>query len=40
MFAGLTLTEMNTGIYASSFSEKRVEWPLNRQQMAAALAPA
>ena len=40
MFAGLTLTEMNTAIYASSFSGKRVEWPLNREQMAAALAPA
>jgi predicted dehydrogenase len=38
MFAGLALTEMNTAIYASALTGCRIEWPLDRARMAAALA--
>ena len=39
MFAGLTLTEMNTAIYAASLSGHRMTWPLDRTLVAAALTP-
>ncbi len=37
MFAGLTLTEMNTAIYAASLTGHRMTWPLDRTLVAAAL---
>ncbi len=37
MFAGLALTEMNAAIYASSLTGRRIEWPLDRAAMPAAI---
>lgn len=37
MFAGLTLTEMNAAIYASSLTGRRLDWPLERAAIADAL---
>ena len=35
MFTGLTLTEMNEAIYASSLTGKRLHWPLDRSELRA-----
>ena len=34
MFTGLTLTEMNEAIYASSLTGQRMQWPLDRSCLA------